>query len=65
MMILECRECGYERSSEEDGQQFHKVCSICYTEDCDTSAGQVWLCNDCFNHPDNQLLMDENESLFT
>jgi hypothetical protein len=47
--ILECIECGYERSTEQDGRTFHDVCRICYSEECKTPVGPVDLCDECFN----------------
>jgi hypothetical protein len=59
--IIECDNCGYSRSSEDDGRQFIEVCSICYKEDCKTPTTPIVICNDCDTDP----IIDPGESLFT
>lgn len=66
--IIECAECGYSRSSDQDGRQFHEVCGICYLEDCLTPTTEVLLCEDCNNDPNIKQqvpIIDPGESLFT
>lgn len=60
--IIECDNCGYSRSSEEDGQMFHEVCGICYDDECPTMVKPKMICNECF--PWNNVI-DPGESLFT
>ena len=47
MDILECIECGYQRSTEDDGLSFNDVCEICYTDDCPNMIGPKLLCSEC------------------
>lgn len=47
MRILECENCGYARTSEEDGRQFHEVCNICYLDTCEMLTGKAEICDDC------------------
>lgn len=64
--IIECDKCGYNRSSEQDGQMFHGACGICYQENCDTPTYLVELCHDCFlEEQDSPVIIDPGESLFT
>lgn len=60
LTVLECENCGYARTNQEDGEQFHEVCSICYAEECPTNVGYALICHQCFEdekrnvieHPD-------------
>ena len=66
--IIECDNCGYSRSSEQDGRMFYEVCAICYLEDCMTPVGDAVLCSEC--NADEALkhqvpVIDPGESLFT
>lgn len=64
--IIECDNCGYSRSSEQDGQMFHEVCAICYGEECPTPIGDVSICNECFAKEMDMLpIIDPGESLFS
>ena len=74
LSIIECDNCGYSRSSEEDGRMFHEVCGICYLEQCPTPVTEVNICDQC--NKDEELksikmddfysdLIDPGESLFT
>lgn len=74
--IIECDNCGYSRSSDQDGQQFHEVCSICYTDECrfaeqpgnfaEQPGNRVLLCNECYiEEQDSPLIVDPGESLLT
>jgi hypothetical protein len=57
-IILACDNCGYERSSDEDGQQFIEVCGICYEERCSHKMKPVDICNEC--HTINQEIISIN-----
>lgn len=63
--IIECDNCGYERSSEQDGRMFHEVCGICYNEECETPIGDTVICSECFETENFVPLIDPGESLFT
>lgn len=67
--IIECDNCGYSRSSEEDGRSFVEVCGICYWEDCPTRTTDVLICDECDKDEElkigSQGLIDPGESLFT
>lgn len=66
LTVLECENCGYARTSEEDGRMYHDVCSICYSETCHTPVGEALICDECLaaekeaaiEHP------EDKESLF-
>lgn len=60
MDVLVCDNCGYERSSEQDGRSFDKVCGICYDDSCPTSTANVLLCTECLN-----IVAIEGENLLT
>lgn len=50
MRILECEDCGYERSSEQDGRRFHRYCTSCMELegncDCEDADFEL-LCDNC------------------
>lgn len=46
MEILKCIECGYERSTEDDGRMFDEVCEICYDSEC-LNLIPALLCSEC------------------
>ena len=60
--IIECDNCGYSRSSEDDERMFETVCGICYLEQCATPTKMVELCYDCVH---DNIIIDPGESLLT
>lgn len=62
--IIECDNCGYSRSSEEDGRQFEEVCGVCYDDSCPTETKPVTICRECYLE-DRGGLINPGESLFT
>jgi len=61
---IECIECGYSRSSDQDGRSFTEVCSICYLEDCSTMISPLALiCDECREELEPERLIDPGESL--
>ena len=66
LSIIECDNCEYSRSSEDDGQVFHEVCGICYKEDCPTPCKLVTICDECYREEQRpDIPIDPGESLFT
>ena len=63
--IIVCAECGYNRSSEDDGQQFHEVCGICYEENCKTPIGNLVICGQCFVDAHKIFITEPGETLLT